>query len=187
MTTFNGPAPIPGPGSPWSLLDQATNTWRAFAFGDGSVPQGRFQVDSAGRLHNVIDRETTFEYRISPDGGRTWNALTIALPAGMEIEQWDFRAHKNAGVAAVAIRAQADGRDQDLAYKLDIKTNTPFLKRTYTIGKGDIGSTAGVQSDIRMDFQTVAILPGGALALSFLDSTTANRPALAVELESYHQ
>jgi hypothetical protein len=182
-----GPAAVPGPGSPWSLLDQATNTWRGFAFGDGTVPQGRFQVDSAGRLHNVIDRGESFDYRISPDGGRTWNAVTVALPAGMAIEQWDFRANKRAGVAAVVIRAQADGRDQDLAYKLAINTNTPFLKRSYTVGLGDIGSTAGVQSDIRMDFQTVAILPGGGLALSFLDSTTDNQPALAIELTSRYR
>ena len=38
-----------------------------------------------------------------------------------------------------------------------------------------------------MDFQTVAILPGGALAVSFLDSTTDTQPALAIELTSRYR
>lgn len=190
--SFNASDPAPENG--WGLLDPATMTWTGFAFADGTLPQGRFQVDSGGRLHNVIPKETSFDYRISPDGGRTWNTVNVALPPGQAIEQWDFRAHKSAGVAAVVVRAQKPppagqqtGNDQDLAYKLDIKTNTPFLKRSYTIGLGDQGSTAGVQSDVRMDFQTVAILPRGRIAVSFLDSTTNLEPALAIEFASSYR
>jgi hypothetical protein len=83
------------------------------------------------------------------------------------------------------------GNDQDFAYKLNIATSQPSLVRRYTIGKGDTGSAAGVGNSVRMDFQTIAILPDGRLALSFLDSTThypspttgaeQTRPALAIE------
>jgi hypothetical protein len=188
VLTLNAASLVPGPGSPWSVLDPATVTWKGFTFADGTVPQGRFQVDSAGRLHNVLDRETSFVYRISPDGGKTWKSTTIGLPAGMKIEQWDFRANKATGFGAVVIRAQKDdGNDQDLAYRFDIKSNTPLLKRSYSVGLGDAGSTAGVQSDVRMDFQTVTILPGGAIAVSILDSTTNQQPALAIELESSYK
>ena len=71
-------------------------------------------------------------------------------------------------------------------------TTQPTLVRRYTIGKGDTGSAAGVGNSVRMDFQTIAILPDGRLAVSFLDSTThypspttgaeQTRPALAIEL-----
>ena len=88
----------------------------------------------------------------------------------------------------------ATGNDQDYAYKLNVSTDQPFLQRRYTVGKGDIGSAAGVGNSVRMDFQTIAILPDGRLALSFLDSTThyqspttgqeQTRPALAIEQTS---
>ena len=200
--TFNAESPAPGPGSPWALLDPKTLTWSGFAFPDGTLPQGSFQVDSGGRLHNLIASDTSFDYRISPDGGKTWSTLRVPLPEKMTVEHIDFRANRNAGVAGVVVHAQKeDAPDQDLAYKLDIKTNTPALKRTYTIGLGDVDSTAGVTNATgsRLDFETITILPGGQLAISFLDSTTyalhfatgeprdAPSPNIAIELESYYK
>jgi hypothetical protein len=196
--SFNAEDPNPSPGAAWSLLDPATQTWTGYAFGDGSLPQGRFQVDSAGRIHNVIPKGTSFDYRISTTGGRTWSTVNVPLPNGMSIEHYDFRANKAAGVGAVVIRAdKADAEeDQDLAYKLDIRKTTPALKRSYFVGLGDAGATAGVQSDVRMDFQTVTILPNGALAVSFLDDSTyalhfatgqrrsVPSPNIAIELSS---
>ena len=177
----------------WGLLDSSTRSWRAFTFPGGGQPQGLHQVDSAGRIHNVIPRGTSFDYRISADGGRTWRSASVALPASFSIDQIDFRVNGALGVAAVAVHAlsSATGNDQDLAYKFTVATSQPFLARRYTIGKGDVGSAAGVGNSIRMDFQTVAILPDGRLALSYLDSTThypspttgleQTRPALAIE------
>ncbi|TMM02476.1 MAG: hypothetical protein E6G02_11165 [Actinobacteria bacterium] len=104
-----------------------------------------------------------------------------------------FRANKALGVGAVAVHALSSdtGNDQDFAYKFNIATTQPTLVRRYTIGKGDTGSAAGVGNSVRMDFQTIAILPDGRLAVSFLDSTThypspttgaeQTRPALAIE------
>jgi hypothetical protein len=109
------------------------------------------------------------------------------------IEQIDFRANKEAGVAAVAIHAQdtRTGTDRDLVYKLGIKQAVPKLIRRYQVGLGDAGSTAGVGNDVRMDFQTIAIFNDGRVATSFLDSTTKEtspttgeqRPAPALAIE----
>ena len=99
------------------------------------------------------------------------------------------------GVGAVAVHAlQPSGNDQDFAYKFGISTSQPVLQRRYTVGKGDTGSAAGVGNSVRMDFQSIAILPDGRLAMSFLDSTThypspttgqnQTRPALAIEQTS---
>jgi hypothetical protein len=109
------------------------------------------------------------------------------------IEQIDFRANKEAGVAAVAIHAQdtQTGYDRDLVYKLSIKQREPKLLRRYQVGLADKGSTAGLGNDVRMDFQTIAIFEDGRVAVSFLDSTTMGTspttggkrpsPALAIE------
>ena len=117
----------------------------------------------------------------------------MPLPASYSIDQIDFRASRAAGVAAVVVHALngQTGNDRDYAYKFDIATNTPVLKRLYTVGLGDTGSAAGVGNSIRMDFQTVAIFADGRIAVSFLDSTThypspstgreQTRPALAIE------
>jgi hypothetical protein len=177
----------------WGLLDPATMSWRTFTFPGGVAPQGLHQVDSGGRINEVVPKGTGFDYRISADGGRTWQSLSVALPPRFSIDQIDFRVNRALGVAAVAVHAlNADtGNDQDFAYRLGVATNQPFLQRRYTVGKGDTGSAAGVGNSIRMDFQTVAIMPDGRLALSFLDSTThypspttgleQTRPAVAIE------
>jgi hypothetical protein len=169
----------------WSLFDGTSFSWSAYTEPDGTDPEGRFQVDSGGRIHNVIPASDggSFQYRISADGGATWQSATISLPPNHAIEEWDFRANKAAGVAAVAIHAQnlAKGTDQDLAYKLSIATNTPVLKQGYVVGLGDQNSTAGVTNDVRMDFQTIAIFPDGRIAMSVLDSTTNDEPALVIE------
>jgi hypothetical protein len=177
----------------WGWLDPATLTWRAFTFPGAVQPRGLHQVDSAGRISNVIPRSDGFDYRISADGGQTWRSLSITLPSPFSLEQVDFRANRALGVVAVAVHADNSetGNDQDFVYKLGIAGSQPLLQRRYTLGKGDVGSTAGVGNSIRMDFQTVAILPDGRMAVSFLDSTThypspttgleQTRPAVAIE------
>ena len=181
----------------WGLLDPSSLSWSTFTYPGGVQPQGLHQVDSKGRINNVVSHSGGggFDYRISADGGRTWRSVSVALPAGQTIDQIDFRANAALGVGAVAVHAlEPNGNDQDYAYKFGISTNQPVLQRQYTVGKGDTGSEAGVGNSVRMDFQTIAILPDGRLALSFLDSTThypspttgaeQPRPALAIEQTS---
>lgn len=167
-------------------FDGVEQTWTDVVQGDGAAPRGRYTVDSAGRLHNIIPQGAQFVYRWSSDGGRTWKSVNAKLPENCVIEQIDFRANKYAGVSAVMIHAQdtVSGFDRDLVYKIGIKTDLPKLMLRYDIGLADVNSTAGVNSDIRMDFQTLAIYDDGRLAVSFLDITTQGQPALAIELET---
>lgn len=182
---FAGPD-WPGLTSDFYLFEGKTMTWSTYTFGDGERPEGRFQIDSQGRVHNVLadllDRPTSFVYRVSDDGGTTWSETTVATPNGERIEELDFKTSSAVGLAAVGVRAQgADGNDQDMVFKLDV-TSEPRLVRTYDVGRGDAGATSGVGNSVRFDFESIAILPDGRVALTFLDSTTNNRPAMAVEL-----
>ena len=182
----------------WSLLDGDTFTWSDYTFPDGSEPEGLFQVDSTGRVHNVIpsaDR-SAFEYRTSDDGGATWKSLTVRLPRNHSINEIDFRANRAAGVAAVAMRAHdaVSGNDQDLVYKLDITGVGSRLTRLYEIGLGDMSAVAGVGNPVRFDFESVTVFADGRVAVSFLDSTTTMHhpihgtegpaPAVAIELST---
>ena len=171
----------------YSLLDGETFTWSPHAL--PSSGDSRFQVDSAGRLHNVQPREdgSGFAYRISEDGGLSWLSEDVTLPAGKTIgdgccalggpgvHRWDFRANLAAGVGAVAIRAHdsTTSTEQDLVYKFDITGESPRLARLLRVGLGD---TAAAQSPTgtgaRMDFGSLTIFADGKVAVSFLDSTT---------------
>jgi hypothetical protein len=182
----------------WSLLDGDTFMWSDYTLPDGSTPEGLFQVDSSGRVHDVVlsgDR-SAFDYRVSDDGGATWKTLTVDLPANHSINEIDFRANRNAGVAAAAMRAHdaVHGTDQDLVYTFDITGTGPRLIRMYEVGLGDMAAVAGVGNDVRFDFESVTIFPDGRVAVSFLDSTTTMHhpvhgtegpsPAVAIELST---
>jgi hypothetical protein len=172
--------------SSWSVFDGVEQSWTGVVHGDGSAPQGRYVVDSAGRLHDVVPQGSLFVYRWSSDGGKTWRSTIVRLPENLVIEQLDFRANKYAGIGAVMIRAQDTtintDRDFDLVYKIGIKDKEPRVLRRYQVGLGDVNATAGLGNELRMDFQTVAIYDDGRLAVSFLDSKTGGEPAVAIEL-----
>lgn len=183
-------------GSAWSVLDPDTQKWRAAELDAGEL-EGRYQVDSKGRLHNIRTVGQALEYRISRDGGRTWKATTISLPEGTSIptgNMLDFRAHAQLGVAAVAMHVRRGKADGDLVFRLDISRDKAKVLKMYEIGLGDIDAAAGVGQQIRFDFETVTILANGKIAVSFLDSTTGPiyhlaepaldrlGPAVAIEL-----
>jgi hypothetical protein len=186
------------PSLTWSVFDGEANEWTGVTFADGTEPSGLFQVDSAGRLHNVIPQGRTFTYRWTSDNGATWRSVEVPLAEDTAIEEIDFRANRAAGVAAVVVHAQntATGTDVDLVYKLGIgrRDETPQLQRVYQLGLGDVNSTAGLGSNVRMDFQTVTVFADGRLAVSYLDSTTKSTspttgaerisPAVAIELST---
>ncbi|MGH3329080.1 MAG: hypothetical protein ACRDPT_15030, partial [Streptomycetales bacterium] len=182
----------PDQGDDWYLFDGETFSWSAFTYPDGSTPQGVMQLDSAGRIHEVVPSSggASFTYRLSGDGGRTWQETPVALPAGHVIEELDFRANRAAGVSAVGIHAHdaTDNADQDLVYKLDITGDAAQLRRQHFLGLGDVDGSSGVGADVRFDFETIAIFPDGRVAVSFYDTTTTSggdvQPALAVELDT---
>ncbi|MDQ3646118.1 MAG: hypothetical protein M3345_04185 [Actinomycetota bacterium] len=171
----------------WSLFDGKDLRWSDFTFAEGVSPEGRMQVDSAGRLHNVIPKETAFVYQVSTDGGHRWVSKNVKLPTGTTIEEWDFRANKKVGVAAVGIHGHDEKADADvdLLYKFDISGRAPTLSRFYRIGKGDVNGGRGVGATVRFDFETLSIFPDGRIVMSFYDTTTAAdgrvQPALAIE------
>ena len=193
-------APPDAFGSDWSLLNPETLRWAPFTLPGDEKLTGRYLVDGQGRLHNLVPSGSSFEYRISTDGAKSWRSTKVTLPEGVAITgglQLDFRANAKAGVAAVSMHSRngTKGTDLDLVYKIDISRDTPRLDRLYEIGLGDVdASSSGPPADIRFDFNTVAILPDGRIAVSFLDSTTdeathlakgvVNRlgPAMAIEL-----
>jgi hypothetical protein len=197
MTALGAGGALAAPDSPdsgWSIFDGAAFSWSRVTLADGSAPRGLFQVDSIGRLHNVIPQGRSFTYRWSADNGGTWASREVALPEGQVIEEIDFRANYAAGVAAVVVRAQdTDGTDQDVVFKLGIgrKDASPRLLRRFDVGLGDLNATGGLGNDVRMDFQTIAVFPDGRVAVSFLDSTTqstspttgAKRPSPAIAIE----
>ena len=183
-------------GSAWSVLDKDTQTWRAVELDAGEL-DGRYMVDSKGRLHNLKTAGTGLDYRISTDGGRTWKSTIIKLPEGTSIPSGmmlDFRANARLGLAVVAMHTKRGTGDGDLVFKLDIRGDKAKVSKLYEIGLADIDASSGVGQNIRFDFETLAILPDGRFAVSFLDSTTGPiysltaaavdrlGPAVAIEL-----
>lgn len=192
-------APPASFGTGWSILNPETMRWAPFSLPNDQKLHGRYLVDGRGRIHNLQASGPQFLYRISTTGGRSWNETLVKLPEGVSSTgglQYDFRVNAKQKMAAVVLHAvnSKTGTDNDLVYTLDIATNAPRLQRLYRIGLGDVDASSGVGQNIRLDFQTVAILPGGKIATSFLDTTTAGAyhltepvtermgPALAVEL-----
>ncbi len=180
---------VPFSGGDWSVLNPETLRWEAFR-PDGKRPQGRFQVDSAGRLHNMIPKDRKIVYRVSTDSGRSWRTLDIPLPAKHEVEEIDFRANREVGIAAIAIHGHDSAKsvDKDMLFKIDISSDRPRLMRYHQVGLADVDGASGVGARVRFDFETVTILPDGKVAMSFYDSTTELsgrvRPALAIEGET---
>jgi hypothetical protein len=124
-----------------------------------------------------------FKYGISSNGGHTWSTIQIPLPKKHVIEEVDFRANRDVGVAAVAIHShdRKAEKDRDLLYNSTSDPALRFCCAATRSGLGDINGASGVGASIRLDFETVAIFPDGRVATSFYDSTTGNVPAVAIE------
>lgn len=171
------------------LLDPADRHWDAWRLPDNTAPPTFIQIDSRGRIHHLRSVTGGFEYRISADQGRTWTTTMVPFPLGLS----DFHVNAAIGVAAVATRVN----NQDWVYKFDIGGASARLTRRYKVGLGDARAAPGVGqlTAPRFDFDTLAILPDGRVAMSFLDSTTLSHPpgtgmlgrltpALAIEMDT---
>jgi hypothetical protein len=170
----------------WYHLAPGSMLWSRHYMGDGSeLPSGRLVMDSRGWAHLVNVSEGTVTYRLSKDGGRTWESATAALPPSHTVENWDLRANGALGVSSVAIHAHnsASNKDQDLVLRFATVCGAPELVRTHLVGNGDLNAGIGVGASIRFDFATTAILPDGKIATSILDDAHRS-PALAMEIET---
>lgn len=167
---FNTFAPL-NSGQAWSggeIFDRTDMKWHEWTMPNGEEISGKLQIDSRGWLHNLSGGD----YRVSTDGGRTWNVLE-----GLEGSLGDFKANGAAGVAAVVGEKRVSQGVQDLVYKIDISTPQPKLMRTYLVGEGNDGRISGagayaMQGGHRFDFSNLAIFPDGRLAISFMDKKT---------------
>lgn len=175
-----------------ALMQPPDIEWTPFRFPKGDRQDGRYLVDSRGRLHRAVPNyeegiARDFTYEISSDGGRSWRAVQLDLPKRHIVEDWDFKVNAKLGIAALAVHAhrnekkESDEADQDLLYELDIRTDTAKIKRLFYVGDGDANVGAGLGSSLRFDFATVTILPDGRIATSFVDKMHTS-PAMAILL-----
>ena len=88
--------------------------------------------------------------------GWVMSARAASSPAG-STARWDDGAHHG----------------HDLVFRVDESQAKPKLLRTYAVGKGDIETGNNVASVTmpRFDYETVALLPDGKIAVTFVDST----------------
>lgn len=171
---------------PWLLMESPEAKWSGYTFPDDALPDGRILTDSKGRLHHVgtFPGERAFTYMMSPSGGRGWGGETVRLPGDLTVEDWDFKANARLGMAVVGVHAHDEKRnvDQDLVFVLSIERDV-IVEKVYFVGAGDVAATSGVTGgDLRFDFSTIGIMPGGQIVTTFLDKTHPD-PALAILLD----
>jgi hypothetical protein len=180
--------------SPLALFSPVDMSLHPLTLPDASSLSQNLHVDSLGRLHQVvIDRDGSgFTYSVSADGGQSWNALdtkfapynTINSNTGGQV--LDFRVNAHLGEAALVTRTNAGtaqspphsgSPQQDWVYKFDITGAAPRLVTRYVLGQGNnTVDTAYIgtyeTSGHRYDFASLAMLPDGRVATSFMDEST---------------
>lgn len=146
------------------------------------------RVDAGGAIHvtRVQTGGSRIEHRLSLDGGRSWKSATAKLPGKLQIESWDVQV--NAGLDQVVIAVHANGipdgqkPDQDVVLRFTGLRGDFRLKEILLVGDGDQVFGAGLGDGNRFDYTTVALLPGGHVAVSFGDRFHVP-PAVAVEMD----
>jgi hypothetical protein len=144
---------------------------------------GSILADSRAWLHQVDANigERSFSFKTSVNKGKQWEGPNIRLPKGFTVEDFDFKVNGALGIGVVAIHSHNAKKnvDQDFVYRLDISEEVARLERIFYVGAGDKSVSSGVGASLRFDFATIAILPDGTIATSFVDSTHLE-PSLAV-------
>jgi len=176
-----------------SQLDQSSGQWRCSGFTAPGFEDGPYccqlRQDSRGWLHELKANAdlTALEYRLSTNGGATWSApLALKPPEGDTLETDNFFSSVvNGDMGLAAVQARFDDADDhqghDMVFRVDISRATPKLKDVLILGKGDLitaNDVSGSTGD-RFDYPSVTILPNGAVAASFDDSTTREVPETA--------
>ena len=170
-----------------NILQAPNTTWSPFRFPGDPVLRGRMLADSAGRLHNVDITTRNVVYRMTSDGGKTWEIRTLPLPTGYEAiapmfdRFWDFKVNASHEMAVVSLyaRNKATEKDQNLVLVFSTAGGKPRLDKALFAGKGDKAYGTGLGAADRLDFITVAILPDGRIATTFMD-TEWSSPVLGI-------
>jgi hypothetical protein len=160
--------------------------WSCFDTPEG-FPEGDTLVDSRGYIHKVAFEKTSFTYRYSTDGGRTWAESTYRIPAPYERLGGlsDFKVNGTHDVTAVAIHASdtEEAVDQDMVFRIDGAVEGEADVELLYLGRADATYAASADTGERFDFTTLGIFPeDGNLVVSFADQTDTD-PQIAVELD----
>jgi hypothetical protein len=160
-------------------------TWECVAL--PTRMQGIVRQDSRGWLTEVSARDAhTVLLRLSADGGRHWRSTLLRPPRGGTLEGYDAASHSalidvkasgRLGQAVVSVRSDGKGGNgQDMVFRVDIRHAQPRVLATYFVGRGDVATEIGVGGSLgnRFDYESVALLPDGSIAVTFDDSTTRN-------------
>jgi hypothetical protein len=116
----------------------------------------------------------------SRDGGVHWSRTTLTPPkstGGVRLETpnlYDVVANGALGQAVVSARFDdAKGNGHDMVFRVSTRAAKPRKLATYVVGKGDLNTANDVtgSAGYRYDYESVALLPDGKIAISFDDST----------------
>jgi hypothetical protein len=165
-------------GCPVARLDPATSTWQCVTL-VGSL-RGVVRQDSRGFLTEVYANGTSsLTLATSRDGGLHWSSLDLKPPAGVaqRLETSSlFNVVANGRLRQAVVSSRWDDaahHGHDIVFRVDISKPKPAVARTYLVGKGDVQTGNNVASVTmpRFDYESVALLPDGKIAVSFVDST----------------
>jgi hypothetical protein len=173
-----------------NIIEPPSTTSSRFTFPGSPAIKGRLLSDSAGRLHNVSITGSSVNYQMTADGGKTWVNSAAALPSGFTAASpsfdrfWDFKVNAKLEMAAVSLYARnAAGKDQNLVLVFSTAGSQPHHATTLFAGKGDKTYGTGLGASDRLDFITLAILPDGRIATTFMDSDSS-APVVAITTAS---
>ena len=181
-----------------SQLQQASGAWQCVPFSPPGIASWttttqvccQLRQDSRGWLSDVVapaegknKTVSKLQYYLSVDAGRHWSkAATLRPPRGGTLEGdnlYNYVVNGRLGIAAISARFDdANSLGQDMVFVVDVSHPQPKLLYTMILGLGDLqtaNDVSGAERD-RFDYASVAILPTGAIAASFDDSTTRLDP-----------
>jgi hypothetical protein len=169
--------------------------------GDKGCPTARLMptavwqcVKTKARFHGVVRQDSrgylveayptpgnsSLVLATSRDGGMHWAHTTLVPPkatGAVRLETpnlYDVVANGALHQAVVSARFDdAKGNGHDMVFRVDTRGRAPRLLATYQVGKGDLNTANDVtgSAGYRYDYESVALLPDGKIAMSFDDST----------------
>jgi len=160
-------------------LVPSTSTWQCVKLRGTFLP-GVIRQDSRGYLTDVysVDNGAALALATSRDGGVHWRTVTLRVPGAVRHletpSMYDVVANGALGQAVVSARFDdANGNGQDIVFRVNTQKTKPQLMQTYFVGKGDLNTANDVtgSAGYRFDYESVALLPDGNIAVTFDDST----------------
>ena len=167
-----------GSSCPVARINPADGNWQC-----GTSPaqfRGVVRQDSRGYLTEVYPLGSQqLAFATSRDGGLTWSTITLQAPAGtgatLETPNL-FTVIANGKLKQAVVSSRWDdaaGNGHDIVFRIDESKSTPSLTKIYALGKGDLNTGNDVSSVTapRFDYESIALLPNGKIAVTFDDSS----------------